>query len=75
MKRFGVALLFAVVAYVAVAAASYLLVMELSSNRHDRELEAAMTSIFFYGPIGAVLAFIGGFVAFGRSGRPPRADG
>ena len=75
MKRFGIALLFAIAAYVAVAAASYFLVMQLSSNRHDRELESAMTSVFVYGPIGAALAFIGGFVAAGRSGKPPRADG
>jgi hypothetical protein len=34
-----------------------------------------MTSVFFYGPIGAALAFIGAFVAAGRSGKPPRADG
>jgi len=66
VKRFGIGLLCAVLAYIAVAFASYFLVLEFSSNRHDRSVEAAMTSVFFYGPIGAVLAFIAGFIASGR---------
>jgi hypothetical protein len=66
MKRFGTGLLCAVVGYIAVAVASYFLVLEFSSNRHDRSVEAAMTSVFFYGPVGAVLAFIAGIVAGGR---------
>ncbi|WP_255104676.1 MULTISPECIES: hypothetical protein [unclassified Synechococcus] len=32
------------------------------SPRHDRELEAAMTSVFFYGPVGAGLAFLVGLL-------------
>ena len=66
MRRFGIGLLCAIVAYIAVAVASYFLVLEFSSNRHDRDLEAAMSSVFFYGPIGAVVAFIGGAIAAGR---------
>ncbi len=67
MKRFGIALLSAIIGYVAVAAACYFLVLALSSNGRDREVEAAMTSVFFFGPFGAVLAFIAGIVAGRRA--------
>jgi hypothetical protein len=74
MKRFGIGLLFAIGGYLIVAAASYFLVLQFSANRHDRELEAAMTSVFFYGPIGAVLAFIWGLVRSGKSAAKSNAD-
>jgi hypothetical protein len=67
MRRFGIAVLFAVVGYLIAAAASYFLVDLLSSNVHDRSVEAAMTSAFFYGPLGAVVAFIVGFIRGGRN--------
>ena len=67
MKRFGIAVLFAIVGYLVAAAASYFLVDLLSSNVHDRSVEAAMTSAFVFGPLGAVAAFIVGFVRGGRS--------
>lgn len=57
MKRIGIALLCGIGGYIIVAAASYFLVLQLSQNRHDRDVEAAMTSVFFYGPVGAVVAF------------------
>jgi hypothetical protein len=66
LKRFAIALACALAGYVAAALASYFLVLQLSSNVHDRAIEAAMTSIFFFGPIGAVFAFIAGFILFGR---------
>ena len=66
MKRLGTALLYAIVAYVVVALAGYLLVQQLSSNVHDRSVEAAMTGAFVFGPLGAVVAFIAGFVRGGR---------
>ena len=66
MKRFGIALLCAIAGYVVVAFASYFLVGWLSSNTHDRSVEAAMTSAFFFGPVGAVVAFIFGLY-IGRS--------
>jgi hypothetical protein len=69
LKRFGIGLLCGVAGYIAVALASYLLIEQFSSNQHDRELEAAMTSIFFFGPMGAVLAFVVGIVGSRRS--PP----
>ena len=67
MRRLGIAVLFAVVGYLIAAAASYFLVDLLSSNVHDRSVEAAMTSAFFYGPLGAVVAFIAAFVRAGRN--------
>jgi hypothetical protein len=66
MKRFGMGLLWAAAGYLLVAVASYFLVLQLSSNTHDRSVEAAMTSVFFFGPIGAVIAFVMGFIRGGR---------
>jgi len=66
MKRFGIAMLFAIAGYLVAAAASYFLVDLLSSNTHDRSVEAAMTSAFVFGPLGAVTAFIVGFIRGGR---------
>jgi hypothetical protein len=45
-----------VVGYLLCAVVSYGLVLQFSP-RHDRALEAAMTSVFFYGPVGSALAF------------------
>ena len=58
MPRFLRVLLFAVVGFLAAAVAGYFLVDTLSSNRHDRAMEAAMTSIFVLGPLGAVAAAV-----------------
>ncbi len=62
MKRFGTALLWAVGGYLLLAVAGYFLIGSLSSNAHDRSVEAAMTSVFALGPLGAVLAFILGYL-------------
>ena len=59
-------LLFAIAGYVVVAFASYFLAGRFSSNTHDRSVEAAMTSVFFFGPVGAVVAFLFGLLS-GRS--------
>ena len=67
MKGFGIAMLFAMVGYLIAVVASYFLVDLLSSNMHDRSLEAAMTSAFVFGPLGAVAAFVAGFVRGGRT--------
>jgi len=71
MKRFGIALLYAIGGYIVAAVASYFLIGEFSSNTHDRSVEAAMTSAFAWGPLGAVVSFIVGFVRHGASGTPP----
>jgi len=67
MKRIGFAMLFAVVAYVAAAVAGYFLVGLFSGNTHDRSVESAMTSAFVFGPLGAVVGFVVGFIRSGRS--------
>ena len=71
LKRLGFGLLFGVGGYLVGAIASYFLIQQFSSNMHDRSVEAAMTSAFFFGPIGAVLGFVGGVVAGGR--RPAKS--
>ena len=68
MKRFGVGLLYAVVGYVVTAVAGALVVGQLSSNTHDSSLEAVMTGAFVIGPLGGLIAFVGGVI---RSGRKP----
>jgi len=65
MPRIVQVLLFAVAGFAVGAAAGYFLISTLSSNSHDRSVEAAMTSIFVCGPLGAL---VGGVLAFLRSG-------
>lgn len=61
MRRLLLIFLFAALGFVVAALAGYLLVLGLSSNTHDRSLEAVMTAAFVCGPIGAVVA---GVLAF-----------
>ena len=68
-------MLFGVAGYLIVAVAGYFLISQFSSNMHDRSVEAAMTSIFFFGPIGAILGLILGVIRGGRRpGFPPTDD-
>jgi len=62
MKRFGIGILFGIGGYIIMAVAGYFLVEMFSGNTHDRDVEAAMTSVFFWGPIGGIAAFIAGMV-------------
>lgn len=48
----------AMAGYVGFALCGYMAVELLSSNSHDRSVEAAMTAFFVAGPIGAI---VGGF--------------
>lgn len=68
MQRLGLALVYAVGGYVLAAGIGYFVIQQFSSNVHDRDLEAAMTGAFVAGPIGAVVAFVIGFVRNGRGG-------
>ena len=61
-------------AIIIAAVASYFLVLLFSTNLHDREVEAAMTSAFFFGPIGALLAFVIGVIRSGRRPTAPTAE-
>jgi hypothetical protein len=62
MKYFGIALLSGIVGYVAIAFLGYFLISKFSSNTHDRGMEAGMTSIFVFGPLGFILACIIGYI-------------
>ena len=73
MKRFAIGLLSAVGGYVLAAFAGYFLIDWFSSNMHDRSVEAAMTSVFAFGPLGAVIGFIVGFIVSGRVSSPASA--
>lgn len=70
MKRFAIAAAWAVCGYLAGAFGGGFLIDALSSNQHDRSIEAAMTGAFVTGPLVAVLAFVVGLVRFGRT-KPP----
>ena len=71
MPRPLAALIGFVLGYPAGAAAGWGLVEMLSSNTHDRGMEAAMTAIFVTGPAGAVLGAVAAAVMAGRRRRPP----
>jgi len=75
LKRFALGLLYGAGGYLVAAVASYFLVLQFSANVHDREVEAAMTSAFFYGPAGAVLAFVIGVVRGGPRSATSHVDG
>ena len=62
MKYIGIGLLTGIVGYVIIAFLSYYLIGKFSSNGHDRGVEASMTSIFVYGPIGFIVSFVGGYI-------------
>jgi hypothetical protein len=57
VKAFLLALLVSVIAYIIAAVGGIALIRTFSSNTHDRDLEATMTSFFVLGPFVAVLAF------------------
>lgn len=62
LARIGYGVLWAFGAYILAALAAYFLIMQLSSNAHDRQMEAGMTAAFFIGPVAALLGFIVGFL-------------
>ena len=60
LVRLGRGLLWAVGAHLAGAIITYVLTRWLSSNVHDRELEALMTGAFVVGPLCALVGFVAG---------------
>jgi hypothetical protein len=62
MHRILIGLLWGVPGYVIGAAAGGFLVSRLSSNRHDRSVEAATTGLLLIGPLVAIIAFVVGFM-------------
>ena len=67
MRRVGFGVLWGFVGYLCGAFGGGWLVTQMSSNTHDRELEAAMTGALVFGPLVGLIAFIIGAV---RAGRP-----
>ena len=65
--RLLVGLLWAACAYVAGGLLGYVLTMGLSSNVHDREVEAAVTGALVVGPLCALTGFVAGVVRRPRS--------
>ena len=61
MKIFFLSLLIAVAAYLVAAVGGYFLINKLSSNTHDKSMEATMTAAFVLGPIAAIIAFIAAY--------------
>ena len=74
LRRLGFGLLFAIAGFILAAIAAYFLIMEFSSNVHDRSVEAAMTSAFVFGPIGGVIGFVAGVILGGRRAVIPARD-
>lgn len=58
MSKFLRALLGLVLGYIAGAGLGYMAIMLLSSNTHDKAVEAAMTAAFVAGPAGAILGLV-----------------
>ena len=74
MRRAAWVLVFAIAAYLLCAVLGYAGVLLLSGNQHDLELEAAMTAIFGWGPLGALLgAGVGWVRSRPARPRPPSA--
>jgi uncharacterized membrane protein YeaQ/YmgE (transglycosylase-associated protein family) len=66
LRRIGIGLLFAFVAYLIGAFGGGYLVSLLSTNQHDKEMEAAMTGAFVFGPLAAIVGFVIGMVRSSR---------
>lgn len=71
MQRFFAALLGLVLGYPVFAFAGYWAIALFSANNFDRSVEAAMTSLFVFGPLGAIIGLVAG-VILGRK-RPAQA--
>jgi hypothetical protein len=75
MRRLVIGLLCAVAGYLLGAFVGYWAITWLSTNAHDRSVEAAMTGAFVCGPLGAVVAFFAGFVLGRRRPASPAGEG
>jgi hypothetical protein len=73
MKRLFLGLLSGIGGYVVTAAVSYYLILQFSPNVHDRAIEAAMGSVFFFGPVGGLGAFAVGIILGGKRLKAPKA--
>ena len=69
MKTFGLSVLAAIVGYLVGFFGGMFLIETLSSNPHDKSVEAAMTGAFVVGPLVAVVAVIGTLIYRARNRR------
>ena len=60
MVKFARILLATVAGYAGGVVAGMVLVWLLTSNSHDKSAEMVMTSVFFTGPVGAVIGLVFG---------------
>ena len=70
MRRLGFGVLWAIPAYLVGAFGGGFLVSLLSSNTHDRSVEAAMTGAFVLGPLAGFIGFVVGAVRAVPPGPP-----
>jgi hypothetical protein len=71
MRRVAFGLLWAVPAYLLGAFGGGYLISVMSSNTHDRSVEAAMTGALVCGPIAAIIGFVVGAARASRSPSRP----
>ena len=62
MKYVGIGFLIGLGGYVLAAFLSYYLIGRFSPNGHDRSVEASMTNIFVWAPIGFILSANEGYI-------------
>ena len=70
LRRVGIGVLWAVPAYLVGAFGGGFLISLLSSNTHDRSVEAAMTGAFVLGPLAGLIGFVAGVVRDAPSDPP-----
>ncbi len=70
LRRIGFGLLWGLVTYLIGAFGGGYLLTLLSSNTHDKELEAAMTGAFVFGPLAGIVGFVIGFVRSKQGSKP-----
>lgn len=71
MRRWLLSLSVALIAYLAGAFGGGAMLLEFSSNAHDRSLEAAMTGAFVFGPAAAIVGFLIAYLRARRRGADP----
>ena len=57
-RRIGIGLLWGLGAYVVGALCGAMLISFFSTNQHDKDVEAAMTGAFIFGPLAAFIGFV-----------------
>jgi hypothetical protein len=66
MRRFGIGLLCAIGGYFVFLFAGYWCIELFTPPHHERSMDALFSSVFLFGPIGAVLGFIAGCIFGGK---------